>query len=88
VKIAARLKKPLYVGEFGVPGAPSDQTTQAFTAMLKLIEDSSVPLAALWVYDHGSEDPFTVTSTNARSYQLRVLGEANEGMRAAEGGQQ
>jgi len=85
LEIAARLKKPLFVGEFGVAGAPSDKTRQDFTAMLTLIETSGVPLAALWVYDHGGQDEWNVTATNARSYQLQAVGEANDRLHAAEG---
>jgi hypothetical protein len=36
-----------------------------------------VPLAALWVYDYGSQDEFSVTATNRRGWQLKAIAEAN-----------
>ena len=49
-----------------------------FRRMLRLIEDSSVPLAALWVFDLPSQNAdYNITADNARSYQLREVAEAH-----------
>ena len=81
--LALKLKKPLFVGEFGVQGPPSDETMPAFSTTVSVIENGQVPLAALWVYDHGGQDEWSVSATNARAYQLEALAEANERIRAA-----
>ncbi|MDQ2798347.1 MAG: hypothetical protein M3Y13_01740, partial [Armatimonadota bacterium] len=80
--LARRWKKPLFVGEFGAPGPPEKSEAQ-FRAILKAIEDSDVPLAALWVYEFRSQDAdFNVTATNGRAYQLRAIAEADARLRA------
>jgi hypothetical protein len=55
----------------------------AFSTTVSVIENGQVPLAALWVYDHGGQDEWSVSATNARAYQLEALAEANERIRAA-----
>ena len=46
--------------------------------MLRIIEDSNVPLAALWVFDLPSQNAdYNITADNARSYQLREVAKAN-----------
>ena len=46
--------------------------------MLRLIEESSVPLAALWVFDLPSQNAdYNITADNARSYQLLEVAAAN-----------
>ena len=46
--------------------------------MLRIIEESTVPLAALWVFDLPSENAdYDTTTDNARSYQIREVAEAN-----------
>jgi len=77
VRAAKLIKKPLFVGEFGVPGT-APEVEKDFRKMLKIIEESPIPLAALWVFDLPSQDAdFNVTAANARAYQLKELGEAN-----------
>ncbi|MDQ2798315.1 MAG: hypothetical protein M3Y13_01580 [Armatimonadota bacterium] len=71
--IASRAKKPLFAGEFGAT------TPAAFHALLARIEREHVPLAALWVFDRSdADDPFNVSATNRRAYQLEALTEAND----------
>ena len=82
--IAARAKKPLFIGEFGVPGGPSPQTEKEFAEMLATIEREGVPLAALWVFDYGGQDELSVTATNGRAWQLKAVAGANARIRAAE----
>ncbi len=48
--------------------------------MLRIIEESPIPLAAVWVFDLPDNDPtaqYNITNDNARSYQLRQVAEAN-----------
>jgi len=78
-RAAKQIKKPLFIGEFGVPGT-GPEVEQTFRQMLKLIEESDTALAALWVFDLSSqnENPnFNVTADNARAYQLKEVSEAN-----------
>ena len=83
IAAAGRARKPLFVGEFGVSGPPSAETRKRFGELLGLIERSGVPLAALWVFDFGGQDEWSVTASNARAYQLRAIGEANRRIRSA-----
>lgn len=83
VEAAQRAKKPLFVGEFGVQGAPSPERDKEFAALLEVIERRRVPLAALWVFDFGHQTEWSVTADNARSPQLRAVARANERIRAS-----
>ena len=79
MEISRALKKPLFVGEFGVPGPTTDTTKEQFAAILRAIETNRVPIAALWVYDFNSQaKDWTVTATNTRSWQLEAIQRANE----------
>jgi hypothetical protein len=80
--VALAVKKPLFVGEFGVPGAPTAESKERFATILAAIETNRVPLAALWVFDFASQDKdWNVTATNDRSWQLDAIQQANERMR-------
>ena len=83
--IAARTRKPLFVGEFGawVQGPNGEEAAKArFAQVLTAIEQSGVPLAALWVYDfRGQGQRWNVTPSNSRSYQLTAIAEANQRLR-------
>lgn len=75
--VARKLRKPLFAGEFGVAGA-TDESRKKFTEMLAAIEKNEVPFAALWVFDYaGQAVDWSVTSENARLYQLEAIGELN-----------
>jgi hypothetical protein len=79
VRAAKSLKKPLFIGEFGVPGT-GPEVEEEFRRMLRIIEDSPVPLAAVWVFDRPDNDPtaqYNITTDNERAYQLREVAEAN-----------
>jgi hypothetical protein len=79
MQVSRALKKPLFVGEFGVPGQTTDTTKEQFAAILRAIETNRVPLAALWVYDFGSQaKDWNVSATNGRSWQLEAITQANE----------
>jgi hypothetical protein len=80
LQVAHKLNKPLFVGEFGVTeGTPEAEAV--FRRQLKAIHDNDVPLAALWVFDLASQNEFSVTATNARSWQLDLITEANRAVR-------
>jgi len=76
LQIAKKLKKPLFVGEFGASGDAPEQRDK-YRRLLKTIEDGAVPLAALWVFDYCRQADFNVTADNARSWQLDLLRDAN-----------
>lgn len=83
VAVANALKKPLFVGEFGVPGATSEESRAKFAAILSAIETNRVPISALWVYDFdGQAKDWNVSATNNRSWQLEAIQQANVRWRA------
>ena len=67
----------MFVGEFGVPDSGSESES-AFIELLAAIEKERVPLAALWVYDLAMQTRYTVTGSNERAYQLKLLAKTNE----------
>ena len=80
--VARAAQKPLFVGEFGVPGATTAEAKQKFAAILAAVETNRVPLAALWVFDFASQaEDWNVTATNQRSWQLEAIQQANDRMR-------
>ena len=80
--VAQAVRKPLFVGEFGVPGAATAESKEKFAAILAAIEAYRVPLSALWVFDYANQTKdWNVTATNERSAQLDAIQQANERMR-------
>lgn len=74
MKVSREIRKPLFVGEFGVPGELDDTSRRLFSSMLQSLETNQVPLAALWVYDFGAQaKDWNVTFKNARSWQLEQI---------------
>lgn len=79
--VAQGERKPLFVGEFGVPGATTGISKMEFARILSAIETNRVPLAALWVFDFdGQAQDWNVNATNGRSWQLDAVQQANEQM--------
>jgi sugar phosphate isomerase/epimerase len=76
VRVARQLGQPLFVGEWGAPGA-TPETEATCRRQLKAICDNDVCLAALWVFDLASQKDFSVTATNARAWQLDLIAQAN-----------
>ena len=77
--VARLAKKPLFVGEFGVPGAPTAESKTKFAAILSAIETNRVPISALWVFDFNFQSKdWNVNPTNDRSWQLDAIQQANE----------
>jgi hypothetical protein len=82
--ITARIaRKPLFVGEFGIPGAGPD-TPAAFDDMLAAVEGSGAALAAVWVYDRAGDAEWGIEPDGARGYQLRAIAEANKRLAAGD----
>jgi hypothetical protein len=74
---ADKLNKPLFVGEFGVEGPATEENKALFFEMIQAIEESEVPLAALWQYDFFGQPEWVTTFFNDRSYQLEAIIELN-----------
>jgi hypothetical protein len=78
-KAAAQTSKPLFVGEFQVPKPDSTEARGALNDFLASLKQHQVPLAAIWVFDFkAQEKDFSITTNNARAWQLGVLKEWNE----------
>ena len=76
--VAKSAKKPLFIGEFGVPGATTAESKTRFEAILTAIETHRVPLAALWVFDFDAQAlEWNVNATNNRNWQLDSIQQAN-----------
>ena len=70
--------KPLFVGEFGVAGAPAPDARRRFDHILAELDRCRVPMAALWVFDFPRQaQEWNVTATNARAWQLDRIAEVN-----------
>jgi hypothetical protein len=81
---ARTLKKPLFIGEFGLPGPVDPKSRQRFFDLLAKVEQSGAPLCALWNFDFGDNE-FSVTATNERAYQLAAIAETNRKLGRASG---
>lgn len=82
--VARRSGKPLFVGEFGVPGVIDGPALARFRDMLGLFERESVPLAALWVFDFdGQAADWNVTPTNGRKALFEAVVAWNRRQKAA-----
>jgi hypothetical protein len=76
--VSHAVKKPLFVGEFGVPGAVTAESKAKLTSILVAIETNRVPFGALWVFDFdGQSKGWNVSATNERSWQLDAIQQAN-----------
>jgi hypothetical protein len=77
---AQRVKKPLFVGEFGASkelGPELERRT--FTELLHDLETAKVPLSAVWVFDLTSQNKdWNITAANERAYMLKLVSEANQ----------
>jgi hypothetical protein len=77
--LSRRAKKPLFLGEFGVPRTfGKERERSLFETLLTAIEKNEVPLSAFWVFDYSSqEQDWNVTWNNDRAYFLHLLHKAN-----------
>lgn len=86
VAAAAEARKPLCVGEFGVPGPDTPANRARFAALLKELDHQGVPLAGLWVYDFaGQAGEWSVTTDNDRAWQLDEVARVNRRWQSASG---
>ncbi|MEE8451506.1 MAG: cellulase family glycosylhydrolase [Thermoguttaceae bacterium] len=78
-RYAHRAKKPLFIGEFGVPAQLDTEEERAlFEELTTAIAAGGVPLAAFWVFDHPQQNKtWNVTFDNRRAYMLEIIGRAN-----------
>jgi len=77
-ELALSAKKPLFIGEFGVPNSYSNEVQSVYKRMIKAIKKNKVPLSALWVYDFSKQDKeWNITFDNNRKYMLQIISEAN-----------
>lgn len=77
--VSRKMRKPLFVGEFGVPGGVTAESREAFKAVLQCIETNQVPLSALWVFDFAAQaKDYSVTTKNERAWQLEEVRLVNE----------
>ena len=77
-------RKPLFIGEFGVPGKPTAASERTFRKMLNQIVQLGVPLSALWVYDFSMQDEnWNVRPDSARAFQLDAIAEVNTRLKTA-----
>ncbi len=80
MRVAKRLGRTVFVGEFGVPGTGPEQERH-LRRMLRSIIAHDIAWAALWVYDLKNQPEHTVTTSNARAWQLELIAEANRELR-------
>lgn len=84
--IAARTQKPLWLGEFGAdPKSSPEERRRQTEQFVALIEETRVPLSALWVFDSLNTEilPWNITADNEHAYALTLLRDANRRLRAA-----
>tara|TARA_B100000809_G_scaffold44375_1_gene38696 strand:- start:1069 stop:2277 length:1209 start_codon:yes stop_codon:yes gene_type:complete len=73
------MKKPLFIGEFGVNIATDNKKHTLFREFLTAIETNNVQLSCFWVYDfsHQNKD-WNTTYHNSRSYMLKAIASLNK----------
>lgn len=76
VEVARKLKKPIFIGEFGAQKETPEQAAK-FQRLLKAIRDSGIPLAALWVFDYQRQKDFNILPGTPRAYQLEAIAAEN-----------
>lgn len=84
--IAARAQKPLWLGEFGAsPKSSPEERRRQTEEFVALIEETRIPLSALWVFDSLNEDilPWNITADNENAWALPLLRDANRHLHAA-----
>ena len=77
--LARELKRPVFVGEFGLADKGDSAATRAgFEQLLAAMEAADIDLAAFWVFDLKNQDKtWNVTFDNDRAYMLELTAKAN-----------
>lgn len=85
---ARRLRKPLFIGEFGFDGTASAESDKAFEEVMRQVEALRPDMAAVWVFDYPDQekDGWNITPTNSHAARLKLIAEANR--RAAQAANQ
>jgi len=78
MEISSEIKKPLFVGEWGIAGNISKDKSlmQKVDLMTNSIKQNNVQLSAVWVFDYDPQKDFTIQSNNFRKdffNKLRLL---------------
>lgn len=76
---ARKLRMPLFVGEFGVPGPSTPASKREFKQQLAMLEDQKVVLAALWEFDvqPTPRPEWLISPANDRNYMLLAIEKVN-----------
>jgi hypothetical protein len=77
-KAARELKKPLFVGEFGVPGKATQEARKHFEELISGLAREQVPFSAVWVFDFREQPEYTIETGNDRFHQLEAVAAANQ----------
>ena len=67
---ADRIGKPLFVGEFGHPDAPTAAESSFTDRMLRKIVELRVPYSAIWIWEFYQRNPYTTHETKPDSFSL------------------
>lgn len=82
-KTGRSLGKEVFVGEFGVPRmVDRDEEKRQFRRLLDSIVGAQVNWAALWAYDFGHQEKWSVRFDNDRAWQLEWVAQANQTVQA------
>lgn len=74
MRAARKLGKPIFIGEFGVPGGDTPANRKLFARWKELIAGNNIALAALWAFDFDAQNgEWNTTPDNDRAWQLEAL---------------
>jgi len=86
-QMAEKERKPVFVGEFGATGDDLEAGDEKFRTLLRAVEDSGVPLAAVWNFaprKFSNKTDWNIDFTNEHAWMLAELRAANERLRNAQ----
>ena len=77
--LAMGVKRPVFIGEFGLDTKLDAASTRVlFDELIADMEQTDTDLAAFWVFDlAGQKDTWSVTFDNDRAYMIQLTAEAN-----------
>ncbi|MCE5268073.1 MAG: hypothetical protein LLG00_09330 [Planctomycetaceae bacterium] len=83
--VAHKLRKPLFVGEFGVSGPHTKASEKEFRRQLAILDRENVQLAALWEFDVRpiARPEWLVSPSNDKFYMLLAIEALNRTWMAA-----
>ncbi len=81
MRAAGSIKKPAFVGEFGVAGPHTGASEKEFRKQLAMLDQVKVPLAALWEFDLTSVNhpraEWVIAPGSDKFYMLEAVGAIN-----------